>query len=222
MNWKDCGGRFKAGEAGMEASASRLCSAWRKWGRRICVHTMPFFWMWNCPEGWIRFCAGTARCGLFGGYRVCYEPSGAFAQGYTVHAQDYHQARGAGTHRRCNDYIARNCRLKERRSIVLQRGISQQDRYFLTEILYVEASNHSSIVYTYDKTQSYALTFAQMEKLLPAEDFKKCHRGYIVNLHAVKGLRRNSITLVDGREILVSTTYFQSVKDALIALRGGQ
>ena len=56
----------------------------------------------------------------------------------------------------------------------------------------------------------------------PAEDFKKCHRGYIVNLHAVKGLRRNSITLVDGREILVSTTYFQSVKDALIALRGGQ
>lgn len=116
----------------------------------------------------------------------------------------------------------RNCRLKERRSIVLQRGISQQDRYFLTEILYVEASNHSSIVYTYDKTQSYALTFAQMEKLLPAEDFKKCHRGYIVNLHAVKGLRRNSITLVDGREILVSTTYFQSVKDALIALRGGQ
>jgi len=105
---------------------------------------------------------------------------------------------------------------------VLQRGISQQDRYFLTEILYVEASNHSSIVYTYDKTQSYALTFAQMEKLLPAEDFKKCHRGYIVNLHAVKGLRRNSITLVDGREILVSTTYFQSVKDALIALRGGQ
>ena len=49
MNWKDCGGRFKAGEAGMEASASRLCSAWRKWGRRICVHTMPFFWMWNCP-----------------------------------------------------------------------------------------------------------------------------------------------------------------------------
>ena len=144
-------------------------------------------------------------------------------KGYTVHAQDYiikpvEQERIDAV----MDYIARNCRLKERRSIVLQRGISQQDRYFLTEILYVEASNHSSIVYTYDKTQSYALTFAQMEKLLPAEDFKKCHRGYIVNLHAVKGLRRNSITLVDGREILVSTTYFQSVKDALIALRGGQ
>ena len=144
-------------------------------------------------------------------------------KGYTVHAQDYiikpvEQERIDAA----MDYIARNCRLKERRSIVLQRGISQQDRYFLTEILYVEASNHSSIVYTYDKTQSYALTFAQMEKLLPAEDFKKCHRGYIVNLHAVKGLRRNSITLVDGREILVSTTYFQSVKDALIALRGGQ
>ena len=61
-----------------------------------------------------------------------------------------------------------------------------------------------------------------MKTHMPAEDFKKCHRGYIVNLHAVKGLRRNSITLIDGREILVSTTYFQSVKDALIALRGGQ
>ena len=49
----------------------------------------------------------------------------------------------------------------------------------LIHILYVEASNHSSIVYTYDKTQSYALTFAQMEKLLPAEDFKKCHLSLI-------------------------------------------
>ena len=86
----------------------------------------------------------------------------------------------------------------------------------------MEGRDQSSIVYTYDRTQSYALTFAQMARLLPAEDFKKCHRGYIDNLHAVKGLRRNSITLVDGREILVSTTYFQSVKDALIALRGGQ
>ena len=89
-------------------------------------------------------------------------------KGYTVHAQDYiikpvEQERIDAA----MDYIARNCRLKERRSIVLQRGISQQDRYFLTEILYVEASNPSSIVYTYDKTQSYALTFAQMEKLLP-------------------------------------------------------
>lgn len=144
-------------------------------------------------------------------------------KGYTVHAQDYvikpvEQERIDGA----MGYIVKNCRLRERRSIVLQRGISQQDRYFLSEILYVEASNHSSIVCTYDKTQSYAITFAQMEKLLPEEDFKKCHRGYIVNLHAVKGLRRNTITLVDGREILVSMTYFQSVKDALIALRGGK
>ena len=42
------------------------------------------------------------------------------------------------------------------------------------------------------------------------------------NYYELERLRRNSITLVDGREILVSTTYFQSVKDALIALRGGQ
>ena len=46
-------------------------------------------------------------------------------KGYTVHAQDYiikpvEQERIDAA----MDYIARNCRLKERRSIVLQRGIS--------------------------------------------------------------------------------------------------
>ena len=168
MNWKDCGGRFKAGEAGMEASASRLCSA----------------------DGFA-FAQELRGAGCSADIVFVTNHPELSLKGYTVHAQDYiikpvEQERIDAA----MDYIARNCRLKERRSIVLQRGISQQDRYFLTEILYVEASNHSSIVYTY--------------------------------LHAVKGLRRNSITLVDGREILVSTTYFQSVKDALIALRGGQ
>lgn len=129
------------------------------------------------------FAPGAARCGLFGGYRVCYEPSGAFAQGlYSARTGLYHQARGAGTHRRCNGLYRQELPSQRAQEHRAAARYFQQDRYFLTEILYVEASNHSSIVYTYDKTQSYALTFAQMEKLLPAEDFKKCHRGYIVNL----------------------------------------
>lgn len=90
MNWKDCGGRFKAGEAGMEASASRLCSAWRKWGRRICVHTMPFFWMWNCPgrtDSLLRQELRGAGCSADIVF-VTNHPELSL-KGYTVHAQDY-------------------------------------------------------------------------------------------------------------------------------------
>ena len=65
-------------------------------------------------------------------------------KGYTVHAQDYiikpvEQERIDAA----MDYIARNCRLKERRSIVLQRGISSQKH-----CMWRQATTAASFIHT--------------------------------------------------------------------------
>ncbi|MFQ8833560.1 MAG: hypothetical protein ACLR7U_12305 [Ruthenibacterium lactatiformans] len=174
MNWKDCGGRFKAGEAGMEASASRLCSAWRKWGRRICVHTMPFFWMWNCPKDG-SFAQELRGAGCSADI-VFYEPSEPL-KGYTVHAQDY--------------------------IIIVEQNASTLQWIISPEAVSVRRSTPArisrivilpqsticgvlphSIVYTYDKIKAMR-SHSRRWKTPAGRGFKKRHRGYIVNLHAV-------------------------------------
>ena len=71
-------------------------------------------------------------------------------KGYTVHAQDYiikpvEQERIDAA----MDYIARNCRLKERRSIVLQRGISSRtDTSSQKYCMWRQATTAASFIHT--------------------------------------------------------------------------
>ena len=100
--------------------------------------------------------------------------------------------------------------------------INETLTYYVNEILYAEACNHNVVICTFDKKESYALAFSEIERKLPSDKFRRCHRGYIVNIQAIKGLNKNTITLVDGQQILVSSTYFKDIKEALVALRGGK
>ena len=144
-------------------------------------------------------------------------------KGYDVHALDYMVKPVIGD--RINetlDYLIKRNQLYSQESIAFQKGFSQQDTYYVNEILYVEASNHNVVVCTFDKKESYALTFSEIEQRFPRDRFRKCHRGYIVNIQAIKGLNKNTISLIDGQQILVSSTYFKDIKEALVALRGGK
>ena len=95
-------------------------------GAGICVHTMPFFLDVELPgKDGFAFAQELRGAGCSADIVFVTNHPELSLKGYTVHAQDYiikpvEQERIDAA----MDYIARNCRLKERRSIVLQRGIS--------------------------------------------------------------------------------------------------
>ena len=149
--------------------------------------------------------------------------TGLSIKGYDVHALDYivKPIDAVRINETLNYHMKRN-HIYSQETIVLPKGFSKQNTYYVNEILYAEACNHNVVICTFDKKESYALAFSEIERKLPSDKFRRCHRGYIVNIQANKGLNKNTITLVDGQQILVSSTYFKDIKEALVALRGGK
>jgi len=55
----------------------------------------------------------------------------------------------------------------------------------LNDIIYIEALNRKSQIYTVDGTYATTMTIEDLEKLLPAPRFLRSHRSFIVNLDHV-------------------------------------
>ena len=88
-------------------------------------------------------------------------------------------------------------------------------------IEYVEAMNKKVVVFLSDKSsiESYEPFYLFEEKLLPAGDFYKCHRSYIVNIHKIASFNSKDIFMRSGKIIPLSRsckndfeeTYFETL-----------
>lgn len=96
-------------------------------------------------------------------------------------------------------------------------------RWLLAEVLYIEAAdNYVSVYYMKDGRPVKELirnTLKNTEKNLAGKNFQKCHRSFLVNIHAVTGWKkcgRNYLLLfgIDGMSVPVSRLYIpQFIKD---------
>nr|WKN35736.1 LytTR family DNA-binding domain-containing protein [Tunicatimonas sp. TK19036] len=82
-------------------------------------------------------------------------------------------------------------------------------------VLYVEAmEDYLRIRLKGQKPVVARMTMKAMEEKLPAADFARVHRSYIVNIRKIEQLRGRIVT-IDGKELPVSKGYLDNLKQSL-------
>ena len=87
-------------------------------------------------------------------------------------------------------------------------------RIAFSSILYVEVLNHSTLVMTPEKSNSFYIPLREVELQLSGQTFHRCHASYLVNFEHIRSIQQNSIILTNGQQIPVSKN---RKKDFLLA-----
>ena len=109
------------------------------------------------------------------------------------------------------------------RMMDMQIPVKRDDETILLdvdEILYIEAIERNTFVYTKDSTYESALKLYEFEQQLPEKDFIRISKQSILNLRKVKSLktdinRKIRATLLNGEQIVVSRTYAEDLRKRL-------
>lgn len=91
----------------------------------------------------------------------------------------------------------------------------------ITQILYIEAMERMSFVYTKDAVYQSDLKLYEFENLLTEQDFIRISKQAIINLRKVKSLktdinRKIRVTLLNDEQIIVSRTYSDELRKRLV------
>ncbi len=109
------------------------------------------------------------------------------------------------------------------RMINMQIGVKKGDETYLLDtdkILYIDAVDRRTFVYTEDETYESELKLYEMEQELLRQDFLRVSKQSIVNLRKIKSLkadinRKVRLTLVNGEQIVVSRMYSEELRRKL-------
>ena len=77
-------------------------------------------------------------------------------------------------------------------------------KIMLDDIMYIESLQRKINVYTLYNNIEYYYKLSDIEKELTENNFFRCHKSFIVNLHFVHSYTNNSITLKNKEEIFLS------------------
>jgi len=90
----------------------------------------------------------------------------------------------------------------------------------LASIDYITMSSHTAEIYTEDGVYALRKTAAELTGELP-DQFIRCHRSYIVNLHKVECVYKESLTLKNNTRLPVSRNCWKQVNIAFIRFHTG-
>ena len=101
------------------------------------------------------------------------------------------------------------------RMVNMQIGVRKGDETYLLDtekILYIEAVDRRTFVYTEDETYESDLKLYEMERELLEHDFFRISKQSILNIRMIRSLRSDinrkiRITLKNGEQIIVSRMY---------------
>lgn len=105
----------------------------------------------------------------------------------------------------------------------MQIAVKKDDETYLLDtekILYIEAVERNTFVYTEDATYESDLKLYEMEQQLLEQSFTRISKQSIINLKKVKSLkadinRKIRVTLVNGEQIIVSRMYSDELRKRL-------
>lgn len=83
------------------------------------------------------------------------------------------------------------------------------------DIVFFEASLHSTIIYTLQGTETVTTPFAKIKDMVGNPPFYAVHRSYIVNMRYVKSISNLYIVSDFGHKIPISKQNVQNFKSAL-------
>lgn len=109
------------------------------------------------------------------------------------------------------------------RMINMQFAVKREDETYLLDIdkiLYIEAVERNTFVYTEDASYESDLRLYEIEQLLLEQNFIRISKHCIINLRKVKCLkaeinRKIRITLVNNEQIIVSRKYADELRKRL-------
>ena len=109
------------------------------------------------------------------------------------------------------------------RMMDMQIPVKRDDETMLLdvdEILYIDAVERNTFIYTKDNTYESALKLYEFEQQLPERDFIRVSKQSILNLRKVKSLktdinRKIRVTLLNGEQIVVSRMYAEDLRKRL-------
>lgn len=84
------------------------------------------------------------------------------------------------------------------------------------EIRYLEVLNHELRIHTADGTLSFRHALSEVEALLPPNRFCRCHNSFIINLHCIKEISRNDVTLQGGVCLPIGRRYYERLQRTFI------
>lgn len=86
----------------------------------------------------------------------------------------------------------------------------------LAEIRYIESINHGCRLHMAQDEKFFWMPLSQVEKLLPQEQFCKCHQSFIVNMKEIKTADSRKVTLSDGSILAIGPKYAASFKKKFV------
>lgn len=84
------------------------------------------------------------------------------------------------------------------------------ERVPLKEIQFLEADSNYCTVHTKSERFMYSMVLKKIEAQLPADQFLRIHRSYVINIQSVSGFEGNMLFIGD-KKIPVSKTYKEEV-----------
>jgi len=83
------------------------------------------------------------------------------------------------------------------------------------EIVFVESLKDYLNIHLAARTITTHMTMTKLEGMLPADQFMRVNRSYLVRLSAIKEIDGNLITTTDGKRVPIGVTYRERVMEAM-------
>lgn len=96
------------------------------------------------------------------------------------------------------------------------RMAGQEVRVLLSDILYFEADGNYLRLYAKAEQYRFRSTVAAAENTLAGNGFLRVHKGFLVNLSAVRRLGNEDIRLISGHVIPLGKNYTDSVRERFL------
>ena len=100
---------------------------------------------------------------------------------------------------------------QQKKLVVQQKGMTVSVN--ISDILYVESNERKVVLHLEDETIEYYGKIGEAEGTLGSRFFRT-HRGFLVNLDAVKKYARSQVELTNGEAVLMSKNQYQPFVEA--------
>ena len=100
---------------------------------------------------------------------------------------------------------------QQKKLVVQQKGMTVSVN--ISDILYVESNERKVVLHLEDETIEYYGKIGEAEGTLGSRFFRT-HRGFLVNLDAVKKYSRSQVELTNGEAVLMSKNQYQPFVEA--------
>ena len=109
--------------------------------------------------------------------------------------------------RKLGEALCIDWELRHKPKTLVLRKKNKMVSFSLEELCYVESSNHHIIVHCDGENKEFTMSLTEMERMLPAEQFCRCHHSFLVNMQCVREINRMYIYLQNGERLPIGRKY---------------